>query len=337
MLAVAHLHDEAQLGGGLLRVFVHGDVGDVAVVLADGGRHAGEHAFGVLHDHAQAGFERPGAFFRPAQIDPAVRVFLEQAPCDVAVLLMHDQAFALAQIADDGVARNGTAAGGVAHRDAFAAVKLQRGLGVVSGTAFQTLDGVEQGRGQRVLRGDERHHALGQNVGHALAQADVGVQIVARLEARPAQQFVPHGVVEREQIEMLVPQRALQQTTAQFDRLGLLRGAQRVPNLGTRPPGAHKAQPARIGARGRRGDDFHHIAAAQLGAQGHERVVHLGRHRLVAQIGVNGIGKIDRRGAARQRQNARLGREHIDRVGRQIDLDGFEKIGPVAVLGLDVQ
>ena len=57
----------------------------------------------------------------------------------------------------------------------------------------------------------------------------------------------------------------------------------------------------------------------------------------MADIGVHGKGKVHRGGAARQRHDLALGREHIDFVGKQVDLDVFQKFGRVAMVGLDVE
>ena len=57
----------------------------------------------------------------------------------------------------------------------------------------------------------------------------------------------------------------------------------------------------------------------------------------VADIGMHRVGEIHRRGAARQRHDPALGREDIDLVGEQIDLDVFQKLGSIAAFVLDFQ
>ena len=57
----------------------------------------------------------------------------------------------------------------------------------------------------------------------------------------------------------------------------------------------------------------------------------------VADVAVDGVGEVDHRRAARQRHDLALGREHVDRVGEQVDLDVVPELGGVARLVLDVQ
>ena len=49
------------------------------------------------------------------------------------------------------------------------------------------------------------------------------------------------------------------------------------------------------------------------------------------------IGEVDGRGAARQGDDLRLRRKHVDGIGEQVDLDVFEEFGRVARLLLDVE
>ena len=45
------------------------------------------------------------------------------------------------------------------------------------------------------------------------------------------------------------------------------------------------------------GDDFHHLAVLQRPIQGHEPAIHLGADAAVANLGVDAIGKVERRRA----------------------------------------
>ena len=57
---------------------------------------------------------------------------------------------------------------------------------------------------------------------------------------------------------------------------------------------------------------------------------------MVANVRVDRVGKVDRRGTARQREDFRLRREHVDRVGKQVDLDVLQELACIACLVLDV-
>jgi hypothetical protein len=102
-----------------------------------------------------------------------------------------------------------------------------------------------------------------------------------------------------------------------------------------RPVRTKFSQPGWAGAG--RGDDLDHVAALELGAQRHRLAIDLGGHAVVAHVAVDGVGEVHRRGAARQRQDLALGREHVDRVGEQVDLDVLPGTRRVAGLVLDVE
>ncbi|KAG0927116.1 hypothetical protein G6F32_012980 [Rhizopus arrhizus] len=90
--------------------------------------------------------------------------------------------------------------------------------------------------------------------------------------------------------------------------------------------GDHELQPLRF-RRGRaRGDDFHRLARHQLGTQRHQLLVHPRGHRHVADIGMDGVGEIERGGVARQGQDLALRGEQVDLVREQVDLDVVEEL-----------
>ncbi len=67
-----------------------------------------------------------------------------------------------------------------------------------------------------------------------------------------------------------------------------------------------------------------------------QATVYLGGDAAVAHVGVHGIREVHHGGAARQAQDLALGREHVDLVGEQVDLDALEEIlGAAAFLHVD--
>ncbi len=83
--------------------------------------------------------------------------------------------------------------------------------------------------------------------------------------------------------------------------------------------------------RGRRhlrlgADDLDLVAVLQFGHQRHDAAVDLGADAGVADIGVDGIGEIDRRRAARQRDQPALRREAEDLVLEQLELGVLEEV-----------
>src|SRR5690606_17966796 len=165
-----------------------------------------------------------------------------------------------------------------------------------------------------------RHHR-----GQPLAQPDVGQDLVARTRARTARQLLPGGVVGGRQFQVQFLQGLLEQAFAERHGLFVLDRAQVMADFRTRAAGAHVIEPLGIGAGSWRGDDLDRVATAQLGAQRNEFVVDLGRHGLVADIGMDGIREINRRGATRQRDDLAARGEYIDGIREQVDLDVLEE------------
>ena len=102
-----------------------------------------------------------------------------------------------------------------------------------------------------------------------------------------------------------------------------------VPNFGACPPGFGEGQPGGIGLGIVPGDHLHHVAVVQLGAQRAFLAIDAGRLGPVAHIAVDRVGEVDHGGAARQRQNFALRCEHVDRIGKQVDLDVVPELGCV--------
>ena len=58
---------------------------------------------------------------------------------------------------------------------------------------------------------------------------------------------------------------------------------------------------------------------------------------MMAYVAVNGIGEIDDGGAARHRHDLPLRREHIDSLGKQIDLDVVPEFSRIVRLLLNIE
>ena len=138
-------------------------------------------------------------------------------------------------------------------------------------------------------------------------------------------------------LDALGPHGLGQQTLTEFLGFGVRHCFEVLANLGARPPGAHKAQPRRVGRGDWGGDHFHHVAIFQLGAQGDGFAVDAGAHRTVAHVAVNGVGEIDNGGPTRHGHDLALGREHIHRIGKEVHFDVVPELGSVAGFVLNVQ
>ena len=84
-------------------------------------------------------------------------------------------------------------------------------------------------------------------------------------------------------------------------------------------------------------DDLHDVAVLQPRPQRHHAAVDPRAHALVADIGVNAVREVDRRGAARKRPHFALRREDVDLFGIQVDLEVLQELLRVAHLLLDFE
>src|SRR5207302_9097776 len=79
----------------------------------------------------------------------------------------------------------------------------------------------------------------------------------------------------------------------------------------------------------RRGDDLDDVALAQRVAERHELAVHLRTDAALADLRVDRVGEVDRRGAFRERLHVPLEREDIHLVREQIDPHGVHELARV--------
>ena len=82
-----------------------------------------------------------------------------------------------------------------------------------------------------------------------------------------------------------------------------------------------------------RGEDLDLVAVVELGHQRRDLAVDLAADRVIADVGVNRIGEIDRRGLARQRDQLALGREAEHLVVEQFELGVLEEFLRVRAFG----
>ena len=228
---------------------------------------------------------------------------------------MNDQAATLLDRADDRVAGNRLATAG--QLDGHA-------LGSVNGERH-----VARRIGGHVLA---RQQATGNDRRQTLAETDVGIQLFDRLLAAGLDQLIPGIGRDRDRHHSQGQQFLAQQAFAEASRLFILHGAQEMPYLAARAPRLDVIEPHRVRAGLRRGDDFDHVAIAQLGAQRYQILVDACRRAMVADIGMHVVGKIDDGRAARHSHDLALGREHIDLVREEVDLDVLEELGGIAAL-----
>ena len=89
--------------------------------------------------------------------------------------------------------------------------------------------------------------------------------------------------------------------------------------------------------RSLRRQDLHDLAVLELVVERHHAAVDLGADAVVTDLGVDAIGEVDRRRVRGQVEHIALGREHVDLVLEQVDLDGVEERLGVADLVLPLE
>ncbi len=171
--------------------------------------------------------------------------------------------------------------------------------------------------------GHQRLRGLGR---HPVAQRDLGQQGLQARETMLGEERIQAPLRQPLQRRIHRFQRTVEHAVAQLHGIFVLQLLELVADGGARLAGDHEFQPLRF-RRGRAcGDDLHRLPRHQLGAQWHQFLVHARGHRHVADIGMHGVGEIERCGIARQGQDLALRREQIDLVREQVDLDVVEEL-----------
>ncbi len=117
-------------------------------------------------------------------------------------------------------------------------------------------------------------------------------------------------------------------------RLGLEPGA----DLVARARGLHQRQPvARRAALALGGEDLDDVAGGQLVVQRHDLAVDLGAHAAVADVGVDLVREVERRGAGGERLDLALGREDVDLVLHQLAAQVLGELLGVVLVALPVE
>src|SRR4029077_16163195 len=114
--------------------------------------------------------------------------------------------------------------------------------------------------------------------------------------------------------------------------------AEPLADLIAGPGGDDDLQPVPAGACGVYfgGEDLHAVARAELGVERHQAPVDPGPDAAVADLGVDGVGEIDRGGTDRHGDDVALRGEDEPLVLLEIELQRLEELGGVGGLLLPV-
>src|SRR6185436_11270330 len=138
------------------------------------------------------------------------------------------------------------------------------------------------------------------------------------------------GFDERLDVDVVAPCLFLEHLPPEFDRLDPLLAANQVLDFVPRVRRVDEVQPvaARLVAGGRH--DLDDVAVAEVGAERHHLAVDARADALMSDVGVHGVREVDRRRAARERLHLPLGRERVDLLGVELDLQVLDELLRIA-------
>ena len=171
------------------------------------------------------------------------------------------------------------------------------------------------------------------------AAADCRIQIVEISEGKLAQHRLSvFRLHERGEARRLALRLGIQHLLARGDVLLLELLLVEIADFGFRLRGLDDLEPIAAGTLAvLLGDDFDKVARLQRRVKRHDAAVHLRAYTLVANRGMDAIGKVNRRRAAGQIDDLALGREDEDFIAEQVDLERFDELLGVARVVLPVQ
>ena len=307
MATVAHPQLEGEHRGvGIL--LVDGNVIDVGLGAGDRCRHRRQHAGAVDDIDADLGGEDAIGRGLPAHRQPLLRVLAVVLDVDAVLAVDHDAAPG-GKEGEDRV---------VGNREAAARVGNEQSLGAGNGERRKS-GGSARGRGRR--QQPPRNQRC-----EALAEPDLLVELIEILEAELAERRTAHLFAHILERERELAERLREELGAERDRLAATQALEVMADGAARLRGRDEVDPGGVGGRTLGGDDLDLLAVAQHGAQRRQAPVDLGGDAAVADVGVHRVGEIHDRGPGGQAQDLPLGREHVDLVGEQVDLDALEKL-----------
>src|SRR6266508_970613 len=125
----------------------------------------------------------------------------------------------------------------------------------------------------------------------------------------------------------IVPARFLvEQFASELDRARFLLRMNQVLDLVAGARGGDESEPVAARFVRRLRDDLDDVAVLEARAERHHLAVDAGADALMADVGVNRVGEIDRRGAARQRFHETLRREGVHLLGVQLHLEVLDEL-----------
>ncbi len=240
-----------------------------------------------------------------------------------AILAVDGDAAAARDVADDVVTRNRIAAFRAVDHEVVVAAHDDRGVlhaehALDGGDDLRLLffRGVRRGLARRF-----REHLPRR----PFAVAQVGVEIVDARTAVLGGDALPIFVGNFLQADAGVARFFFEQAAADVGGLFALVEIDPLANLAARARGVNEREPVARRLVALLRDDLDDVAVRERVAQRNHRAIHFRAHALMAHFGVHRVGEIDRSGAARQDDDAALGRECVNLFGIQVDAQRGEE------------
>ena len=180
---------------------------------------------------------------------------------------------------------------------------------LLGGSARQRLPG---GFGQHLPRGP-------------FSVAEIGVEIVHARAAVFGGDALPIVIRDFLQAHAGLPRFLFEQLPADVGGLLALVEMNPLANLAARARGVNKREPVARGRVALLRDDFDHVAIGERVTQRNHLAIHFRAGALVADFGVDRVGEINRRGAARKDHHASFRREGVNLLGIEVHAQSREK------------
>src|SRR5665213_447007 len=324
-----HVYDGAAVG----LAAVGFQAQDIGLFVEQGGGKLAQHSRPVFRANHQLHRKSVANRARPFDLNLALRV-VHQVLDIAAVDRMHRDALPPRHVAHNGLAADGIAALGAIGHQVIDALDLDHQILVVAGTVGRGALGSRSG-GFRNFR----RHQLRCNLLQYLARG-----ILPVTERRVQVLHLGAAVVGRDRFHLdlgyaseLDAQPAgfsFEIFLADFDGLGALGGVDDVPDLVARARRFHDPQPIFAGQVVGLGQNLDYVAVAKRVPELHDTAVDLGADASVPDVGVDGVGEIDGRRAARQCNHAAFGREAVNLFRVEIHLQGGHELTGIAHIAL---
>src|SRR5438046_2966979 len=175
-------------------------------------------------------------------------------------------------------------------------------------------------------------------VHRALAVAERRQKVVAGRVAEVGRRLLDLLPAEQgRRIEPVLLGLTLEELSAQLDRARALLDLEPLVDLRPGARGLDDLEPVAARMLARRRDDLDDVPLAERVAQRHELAVHLRADAVLADLRVDRVGEVDRRGTLGESLHVALGREDVHLVGEQVDAHGVHELARVlhVLLGLD--